>query len=102
MKLKPKDGLGPHEIKKIRSALRRVWQYGYARGLVKKRCIREDGFSYCEKCGGCTPALKVDHIVKCGEVNGGYIKRLFVPSSKLQGLCHPCHRAKTKAERTPK
>ena len=98
-KLKKSDGWGPLEIKKVRSALRLVWQRSYARKLVVERCTRADGFTYCETCGRMTPSLKVDHIVNCGELDGGFLKRLFVPSSGLQGLCRECHNEKTKAER---
>jgi hypothetical protein len=98
-KVKPSDGLGPLEIKKIRGALRLVWHRSHARKLAVKRCMGMDGFSYCEKCHKATPALKIDHIHKCGDVDGGYIKRLFTPSKNLQGLCHSCHKIKTKDER---
>lgn len=99
IKLKPTDGLGPLEIKKIRSALRLTWQRSHARRLVVKRCTRQNGFYYCELCSIRTPLLKVDHIRPAGQVNGGYIQRLFTPSKNLQGLCIKCHNAKTKEER---
>lgn len=99
-KLQPTDGLGPKEIKNIRNALRLVWQRSHAWKLVKRRSTGTDGFYYCEKCHKRTPQLKVDHLNACGNVNGGYIKRLMVPSNKLQGLCKKCHDAKTKIERS--
>lgn len=99
LKLKPTDGLGPKEIKNIRSALRLVWHRSHARKLVVIRCTGKDGFARCEKCKKKTPALKVDHIENCGDVDGSYIIRLFVPSNKLQGLCKLCHNKKTKEER---
>lgn len=98
-KLQKMDGLGPYEIKKIREALRVVWQRSYARKLVVVRCTGKDGFPYCEKCGDRTPTLKVDHIENVGDVDGGFIKRLFIPSQFLQGLCKPCHDMKTNIER---
>lgn len=98
-KLTKSDGLGPYEIKKVRSALRVVWQRSHARLLVVLRCTDAHGFARCEQCGHRTPKLKVDHIEPCGELNGGYLKRLFCPSSQLQGLCHNCHCLKTKVER---
>lgn len=101
-KIKALDGLGPYEKKKIRSALRLVWQRSHSRRLVLKRCTGEDGFYYCEICLNKTPALKVDHITACGDLDDGLIERMFCPSSKLQGLCVFCHRAKTKMERLNK
>ena len=96
------DGLGPHEIKKIRNALRLVWHRSYARSLVVKRCIGKHGFYVCELCKKKTPQLKIDHIDKVGEVDSGFILRLFCPSTKLQGLCKVCHNLKTKQERAKK
>lgn len=98
-KLKKTDGLGPLEVKKIRTALRLVWQRAYSRKLVVLRCTKADGFTYCEKCDEATPALKVDHIEKVGDLDTGFIARLFIPSSGLQGLCRECHNEKTKVER---
>lgn len=99
-KLVKTDGLGPYEIKRIRSAVRLVWQRSHARALVVKRCTDKDGFQRCEKCKKRTPSLKVDHIQNVGDVDNGFITRMFVPSSKLQGLCKYCHNEKTKFERT--
>jgi hypothetical protein len=93
------DGLGPFEVKKIRSAIRLVWHRSHARRLVVLRCTGKDGFTYCEKCKKRTPQLKIDHIEAVGEVNGGFIKRLFCPSKKLQGICKTCHDSKTREER---
>lgn len=98
-KLEHTDGLGPLEIKKIRSAMRLVWHRSHARKLVVKRCKKDDGFSYCEACGQMTPELKIDHVVQVGDVDGGFLGRLFCPSAELQGLCKECHRKKTREER---
>lgn len=98
-KIEKCDGLGPHEIKKIRSAIRLVWHRSHARRLVVLRCTGKDGFARCEKCKDPTPALKIDHRQNVGDVDGGFIERLFCPSSGLQGLCKKCHDAKTKLER---
>ena len=101
-KLKPMDGLGPAEIKKIRNALRLIWQRSLAHKLVKKRCTDKAGYLRCELCKKRTSAFnafKVDHIVRAGDVDEGYVKRLMVPSVQLQGMCHKCHNEKTKAER---
>lgn len=101
-KIQHTDGLGPHEVKKIRSALRLVWHRSHARKLAVTRCTGKDGFTFCEACFEKTPKLKVDHIKACGDVDAGFLKRLFCPSSELQGLCKKCHDAKTKAERKAK
>lgn len=98
-KVEKMDGLGPYEIKKIRNAVRQVWQRSYARALVVKRCTGKDGFSYCETCKKRTPKIKIDHILKVGKVDSGFIKRMFVPSKMLQGLCGKCHNKKTNLER---
>lgn len=92
------DGLGPHEIKKIRNALRAVWRYSHARTLVVKRCLGKGGYSHCEKCKKRAPKVFIDHIATCGAVDEGYIERLFCPSSALQGLCKMCHGIKTKED----
>lgn len=94
------DGLGSYEIGKIRSAIRLVWQRSRARKLCVLRCTGEDGFTYCEKCKSITPSLKVDHIHRVGDVDGGFIERLFCPSASLQGLCKMCHDLKTAMEKS--
>lgn len=98
-KVKPTDGLGPLEIKKIRAAVRLVWQRSHARRLVIKRCTDKDGYLWCEECHEMTPVLKVDHTVQVGDLDDGYIPRMFVPSSGLRGMCADCHRKKTAEER---
>jgi hypothetical protein len=99
-KLEKVDGLGPKDIKRIRSALRGAWQWNHARQLVIKRCLVAGGFSKCELCKKKSPKVFVDHIEACGEVTQAhYIARMFRPSSELQGLCQKCHSAKTKQER---
>jgi len=99
-KIEHTDGLGPHELKKIHSACRLVWQRCHARRLVQKRCTGADGFYYCEECTQRIPLMKIDHITPVGSIyDDGYIRRLFCPSSGLQGLCHKCHVAKTRADK---
>lgn len=93
------DGLGPYEKKKIRQALRMVWHRSHARKLCVNRAIGADGFPVCEKCGRKNPGNKIDHIDAVGEVDKGFIERLFVPSKFLQALCNECHKLKTKLER---
>lgn len=62
----------------------------------------------CAKCGGHFPssAVQVDHIVPVVATNSGftswddYIDRLFCEKTNLQVLCKPCHKVKTKEEKT--
>lgn len=98
-KIEKVDGLGTHDIEKIRAALRQVWHWSHAKKLVVKRCTGKGGFAYCEQCKKRRPKIFVDHIHKVGDVDRGFIERLFVPSVKLQGLCKKCHDAKTREER---
>jgi len=98
-KLQPTDGLGPKEIEQIRKAVRQVWHWSYAKKLVIKRCTGADGFPFCENCFERVPKTYVDHIVKVGGVDEGFLKRMFTPSKNLQGLCKRCHNLKTNKER---
>ena len=102
-KKKPKpekiDGLSPNDIKRIRSAIRQVWHWCYPKKLCVQRCTRKNGFQYCEKCKKKVPKIFVDHITQVGDVDAGFIARLFCPSSGLQGLCKSCHQSKTNDER---
>lgn len=101
-KIAPSDGLGPYEIAKIRSAVRQVWHRCKARQLVVKRCKNEAGYFVCEQCKQQSPEIKIDHIENVGDVDAGFILRMFVTSDKLQGLCKNCHNKKTKEERKNK
>lgn len=101
-KNKPCDGLGPYEVAKIRSAVRQVWHRSLSRKNAVKRCTGEDGFTYCEVCKVRTPKIKIDHTIAVGDVNAGYIKRMFVNSKGLVGMCNECHKFKTKQERAEK
>jgi hypothetical protein len=93
------DGLSAKDVEKIRRAIRQVWSWSYPRGLVVKRCLVAGGFSKCEKCKKKCPKIFVDHIKRVGDVDAGFIHRLFVPSKYMQGLCKECHKAKTNEER---
>lgn len=97
-KPKPIDGLGPKNIKAIRNAVRLIWHRSHAKRLVVQRCTDKDGFPFCEKCKKRVPKIAVDHIKNVGDVDGGFIERMFVPSKYLQGLCKACHNPKTKIE----
>lgn len=93
------DGLSPKDIENIRKAIRQVWHWSYPKKLVIQRCTGLDGFMKCEMCIKRVPKIFVDHIQAVGKVDSGFIRRLFCPSTKLQGLCKKCHDAKTREER---
>lgn len=92
------DGLGPHAKTRLRSAIRDVWHGSYARKLAAERCIGKDGFPRCEQCGRKVPKVTIDHMVPVGEVDDGFIRRMFCSSDRLKALCGPCHSVKTKAD----
>lgn len=93
------DGLSADDIAKIRIAIRKVWSWSHPRRLAIKRSDIGDGYSRCEGCKRKVPKVFIDHIVQVGDVDGGFIERLFCPSSGLQALCKKCHAEKTKEER---
>jgi hypothetical protein len=94
------DGLGPEDVKKIRAAIRLVWQRSsYARKLCVERATHKDGFPRCELCKKKVPKIFVDHIEVVGDLDDGFIPRLWCPSSGLQALCKVCHQKKTNEER---
>lgn len=99
IKVEKVDGLSAADVAKIRTAIRQVWHWSYPRKLCAARCVGKGGFSYCEKCKKKVPKVFIDHIENVGDVDGGFIKRLFTPSKNLQGLCHDCHKIKTAEER---
>lgn len=96
------DGRTPEQNAKIRIAVRQVWSWSYQRKLVIERCTGFDGFPFCELCGERCPKVFVDHIKNVGDVDEGFLDRMFVPSKYLQGLCKPCHGKKTNEERKKK
>ena len=53
----------------------------------------------CELCGERAPKIFIDHKIQVGELDEGFLERLFCASHGLQGLCKACHDAKTKLER---
>jgi hypothetical protein len=87
-KLKPTDGFGPKEMKRVRQTVRQVWHQCHARKLVVNRCTDEKGWQWCERCKKKTPKITVDHIEPVGEVDSGFLKRMFVPSRKIDGRAH--------------
>ena len=92
------DGLNDDDVKKIKKVLRQVWSWSFSWRLVKKRCDIGGGYSRCEACRKRVPKVYVDHIKAVGTFDDNFIKRLFVPSNQLQGLCNSCHKVKTKAD----
>lgn len=94
------DGLSSSDITKIRSAIRKVWHWSYPKKLATARAVGKDGFSYCEKCKKRSPKVFIDHIKNVGDVDDGFIKRLFCCSKGLQALCKKCHQIKTNQERS--
>jgi hypothetical protein len=102
-KLLPKvDGLGPNDVAKLRAACRQVWHRSHVRKLAAQRAVGDDGFPVCELCKETVPKVFIDHIERVGDMDGGFIQRLFCPSSGLQALCKTCHQKKTNAERKMK
>jgi len=95
---KIKDCLNEDDRKKIDKALRKVWSWSHSRRLVVKRCDIGNGYSRCEGCLKKCPKVFIDHIRAVGTFDEKFISRLFVPSNWLQGLCHPCHKIKTKLD----
>jgi len=93
------DGLSPVDVEKIRKAIRQVWSWSYPRRLCLQRATDATGFYRCESCRAVTPKIFVDHVARVGDVDAGFIARLFCPSSGLQALCKPCHAVKTTLER---
>lgn len=99
-KIEKIDGLGPDDIRKIRVAIRQVWSWSYPRRLcIARAVVDEDGNSRCELCKKVVPKVHPDHIEAAGDVDAGFISRLFCSSNKLQALCKKCHQAKTNQER---
>lgn len=97
------DGLSPGDVEKIRKAIRQVWSWSYPRRLCLQRAMGKDGFPRCEgkshEGNRKVPKVYADHIQRVGDVDAGFLKRLFTPSTNLQALCKKCHDRKTKEER---
>ncbi len=100
------DGLGPRDVRRLVTAVRRVWGWNHARRLCLERAMLKgtkgsDPFSKCEKCGAKVPKLYPDHIKPVGTfMPETFILRMFVSSNQLQAICKKCHRLKTNMERT--
>lgn len=98
-KIEKIDGLNPDEIEKVRKAIRQVWNWSYSRRLAKKRATNAKGFPVCEECNKVVPKIEVHHIYTVGDVDSGFLDRLFCPSKFLLCLCPKCHRKYTNKEK---
>ena len=92
------DGRSPDIDAKLRSAIRQVWSWSHARRLCIQRATGPDGFPVCEECKQTVPKVFPDHKIAVGVLDGGFIDRMFVPSSELQALCKTCHGRKTRQD----
>lgn len=93
------DGFGPYEKSKVRAAVRDVWRHSLPHKLVRDRCSLKDGYSKCELCRKKVPKIFVNHKITVGDVDEGFLKRMFVSADLLEGICDPCHKPITAAER---
>jgi len=88
---------------KIISATRRIWLYSPVRREIMAKCKTADGFFRCDGCRKLSEGVQIDHILPSVPVTGwdgwnGFIERLFVDVTGLQGLCAKCHNEKTRTE----
>jgi 5-methylcytosine-specific restriction endonuclease McrA len=83
----------------LRKANRKIWQWSAPRKACIKRATGADGFYRCEQCKEVVPKIFVDHIVAVGNMDEGFLRRLFCPPSGLRALCKRCHQSKTNEER---
>lgn len=95
------DGINSKDPARLRSAVRRVWQwYSEPRKIAISRCRVARGLYRCERCHTIDTVIQVDHIEPCGDVfSNGYLTRLYCSSQGLQGLCEKCHKEKTAYDR---
>jgi len=98
----------------IRSALRKAftrWPPKYtclnnAKTAYEGKSTRQKWQYECCECGGQfqMKEVEVDHIVPAGSLKDysdlpGFVERLFVSEDKMQTICKPCHKAKTKRDK---
>jgi hypothetical protein len=93
------DGMSLKDVERLRKYTRTVWGWSTPRRLCIARATDDEGFVSCEKCKKRVPRIFVDHIKQVGDMDDGYLRRLFCPSTGLQALCKSCHAKKTKGER---
>lgn len=93
-------GIGKIETAFIRNSMRQLWQrVSKARAIAKKRCFVEKGMYKCEICEDIVGDIKIDHQIAVGDLDSGYLERLWCSSDKLTAMCPRCHNEKTKQER---
>jgi len=108
----PLNSLSAEEYEKrlkkiIIAGLGKAWMFWPPRAEVKRRCKdpNKSGWFICELCKVSHEKIEIDHINPCIKPSDGfvswdeYITRRFVfRASQLQGLCHECHKVKSKLE----
>lgn len=90
---------------RIRSALRKIWQWSEARKEARTKARVRRGVYQCEECGGFygRKETEVNHIIPIGATPGSrmddgtatwdrFISRLFCQADLLEVLCKPCHK----------
>lgn len=98
--IKQDGGVSPKQVQQLRSAIRQVWSWSYARKACIARATDAKGFGRCELCKKRVPKLFADHLKMMGDVlSPTYIKRMFASSKHLQAICKKCHDKKTREER---
>ena len=96
-------GMSKKDIEAIRRAVRQVWSWkSHARKICLARAVGADGFPRCEECKKKVPKVFADHIEPVGDVDDGFLKRLWCSSKELQAICKKCHDKKTAGERNKK
>lgn len=93
------DGYNPYIKQQIRNAIREIWRNSAAWKIAKNRVLQPDGMSRCEECNNLFAKTAIDHIIACGELDSGFIDRMFVPSIGLKSLCGECHSIKSSEDR---
>lgn len=97
-------------LEQIRRVLRQVWSWSKGPKDVDKRIKHPEkrGLFQCEKCKEYRERIYRDHIIPVVapdavftepmEAAIAFMRSLFVPAEKLQGLCWECHHEKTQTE----
>ncbi len=97
----------PRSLKSmLMSAVGKVCMYWGPRLAVKRRCKdpNKPGWFICEAKKCSVQIIEVDHIIPVVKPEEGfqgwdkYFESKFVTEEKLMGLCHVCHKEKSKAE----